>query len=64
MTIELDKVIENLPEGIFTVELYEDGETYWANISTEDSTGAEYKIQSVQDLADSVKYYLLNYYTD
>ena len=64
MTEELDNVIKNLNKYDLTIELYnDDGET-GMYIETENSTGADYKVQSVQDVGESVVHYLLNYFTD
>ena len=64
MTVELDNVIKNLNKFDITIELYnDDGET-GMYIETENSTGAEYKIQSVQDVGEFVVHYLMTYFTD
>ena len=64
MTKELDKLMENIQNKELLIEPYTEDDTYWVHIKSMNTTGIEYKIQSVQDLADSVKHYLLNYCTD
>jgi hypothetical protein len=64
MTVELDNVITNLQDGQIELELCsdEDGNA-WVYIGTNSGSGAEYKVQSIQDVADMLKFYLTNYYS-
>ena len=64
MTVELDNVIKNLNGYDLTIELYNDDGDTGMYIETENSTGAEYKIQSVQDVGEFVVHYLNTYFTD
>lgn len=64
MTVELDNVIKNLKGKPLTLEIYDEDGNGQLYIGTENGSGAEYKVQSVEDVADFVKHYLLNYYAD
>ena len=64
MTVELDNVIKNLNGKVLTLELFdEDGEQH-LYLGTDSSSGAEYKVQSLQDVSEMLIYYLKNYYMD
>ena len=63
MTVELDNVVKNL-KGNVTVELEDEDGIVSMYIQGTGDSGARYQVQSVQDVADFVKHYLMNYYTD
>lgn len=62
MTIELDAIIKNLKNRPLSLELYSDGDSSYIYIETENSTGAEYKIQTIADIGQMITYYLRNYF--
>ena len=64
MTVELDNVIENLNGEIIHLEIYNDDGDTGVYISTDSSSGCDYKVHSVQEVAEWVKHYLMNYYAD
>lgn len=64
MTIELDNVIKNLGGTLISIELTSEDDYYEMYIETENGTGSSYDIQSVEDIGDMVKHYLLTYYAD
>lgn len=65
MTVELDNVIKNLKGQVINLEVYQDGDNSAIYLSTDGNvtSGCEYKVQSLQDVADFVKSYLTNYYS-
>ena len=64
MTIELDNVIKNLRDALISIELTNEDDCYEMYIEAENGTGSSYDIQSVEDIGDMVKHYLLTYYAD
>lgn len=64
MTVELDNVIKNLNGRSLEIEFEVDGDVIDMYIGTDNVSGCGYKIQSVQDIAENVQHYLLNYFTD
>ena len=64
MTVELDNVIKNLKDSPLTIEIFEEDGDTGMYIETENGSGAEYKVQSVQEVGEFVVHYLLNYYSD
>ena len=63
MTVELDNVDKNL-KGNVTIELEDEDGIVSMYIQGTGDSGASYQVQSVEDVADFVKHYLLNYYAD
>lgn len=60
MTVELDNVIKNLNGNALIIEL-EDNNVY---IGTDNTSGCEYKVQSVQEVGEFVTHYLMTYFAD
>ena len=63
MTVELDNVVKNL-KGNITIELEDEDGIVSMYIHGTGDSGASYQVQSVQDVAEFVQHYLLNYYAD
>ena len=63
MTVELDNVVKNL-KGNITIELEDEDGIISMYIQGTGDSGASYQVQSVQDVAEFVQHYLMNYYTD
>ena len=63
MTVELDNVVKNL-KGNVTIELEDEDGIVNMYIQGTGDSGASYQVQSVQDVAEFVQHYLLNYYAD
>lgn len=61
MTLELDRITENLNGDIITLELFKEDDTVGLYIATSNSSGCEYTVQSVQDVLDRVQQYLYGY---
>lgn len=62
MTIELDNIIKNLNGKEIKIELFnETGDSPKLYIGSDNDTGIEYDIQSVKDVLDYIKYYLLKF---
>lgn len=62
MTVELDNIIRNLNGKEIKIELFnETGDSPELYISSTNDTGVGYTIQSVQDVLDYIKYYLLKF---
>lgn len=62
MTVELDNIIKNLNDKEITIELFnETGDNPELYISSTNDTGIEYDVQSVQDVLDYIKCYLLTF---
>ena len=64
MTVELDNVVKNLKGGNLTIELEDEDGIVSMYIEGEGDSGASYQVQSVQDIAEFVQHYLMNYYAD
>ena len=64
MTVELDNVIKNLDGRSLEIEFEVDGDVIDMYIGTDNASGCGYRIQSVQDIAENVQHYLMNYFTD
>lgn len=63
MTVELDNVVKNL-KGNITIELEDEDGIVSMYIQGTGDSGASYQVQSVWDVADFVRHYLLNYYAE
>ena len=61
MTLELDRITENLKGNIITIELFKEDDTVELYIGADNSSGCEYTVQSVQDVLDRVQQYLYGY---
>lgn len=62
MTMELDTIIKNLKNEPLSLELCSDGDDNYIYIGTDNSTGTEYKIQTIADIGEMIIYYLRNYF--
>lgn len=61
MTLELDRITENLKGNLITIELFKEDDTVGLFIGDDNSSGCEYTVQSVQDVLDRVQQYLYSY---
>ena len=65
MTVELDNIIKNLNGKEIKIELSnETADRPELYISSTNDTGIGYAVQSVQDVLDYIKYYLLKFDED
>lgn len=65
MTVELDNIIKNLNGKEIKIELFnETGDSPELYISNTNDTGIGYAVQSIQDVLDYIKYYLLKFEED
>lgn len=65
MTVELDNIIKNLNGKEIKIELFnETGDSPELYISSTNDTGIGYDVQSIQDVLDYIKYYLLKFEED
>lgn len=64
MTLELDTIIKNLNGRELIVELTKEDTDGTAElyIGTDNTTGACYRVQSVQEVSEMIVYYLTHYF--
>lgn len=64
MDKQLKEVMVNLKNMPINAEIYTRGDRAYVYFLTESGSGAEYKVESIQDVADEFSFYLKNYYTE
>lgn len=60
-TKSLEKIDTTLDGENINIEVYKDGDDYRVNISSENTSGADYPIESVEDISKALTYYIETY---
>lgn len=64
MTVELDRIINNLNGQEIHIELFNEGGKPQIYIGTDSLNGWVYSINSIDEVCEVIKFYLNNYYVD
>lgn len=57
----MKKALDKLDGENINIEVYKDGDDYRVNISAENTSGADYPVESVEDISKALKYYIEMY---
>lgn len=57
----MKKALDKLDGESINIDIYKDGDDYRVNISSDNTSGADYPVESVEDISKALMYYIEMY---